>query len=94
MKLIYKDLVKSIDNSLVIATIKKTGEIIRNDFQNISFIGLNYKYWIHGKSFIWNLKRFWTNDLMTIKKFANIHNKQITEEMEKDQSCVYEVDFY
>ena len=28
----FKDLVKSIDNSLVIATIKKTGEIIRNDF--------------------------------------------------------------
>ena len=90
----FKDLVKSIDNSLVIATIKKTGEIIRNDFQNISFVGLNYEYWIHGKSFIQNLKRLWTNDLMIIKKFANIHNKQITEEMETDQSCIYEADFY
>ena len=26
----------------------------------------------------------WNNDLMIIKKFANIHNKQITEEMETD----------
>lgn len=90
----FKDLVESIDNSLVIATIKKTGEIIRNDFKGVSFIGLNYEYWIHGKSLSWNLKRLWTNGLMTMRKYAKLHNGEITDEMRKDESVIYEVDFY
>ena len=90
----FKDLVESIDNTLVIATIKKTGEIIRNDFKGVSFIGLNYEYWIHGKSFIWNLKRLWENGLMTMRKYAKLHNGEITDEMRKDESVAYEIDFY
>ena len=90
----FKDLVESIDNSLVIATIKKTGEIIRNDFKGVSFIGLNYEYWIHGKSLSWNLKRLWSNGLMTMQKYAKLHNGEITDEMRKDESVAYEIDFY
>ena len=90
----FKDLVESIDNTLVIATIKKTGEIIRNDFKGDSFIGLNYEYWIHGNSLSWNLKRLWTNGLMTMRKYAKLHNDEITDEMRKDESVAYEIDFY
>ena len=90
----FKDLVESIDNTLVIATIKKTGEIIRNDFKGVSFIGLNYEYWIHGNSLSWNLKRLWSNGLMTMRKYAKLHNDEITDEMRKDESVVYEIDFY
>lgn len=90
----FKDLVESIDNSLVIATIKKTGEVIRNDFYKNSFIGLNYEYYIIGKSFSWNLKRLWKNKFMTLNKYAKLHNLEITDEMIKDKKIIYEVDFY
>ena len=90
----FKDLVESIDNSLVIATIKKTGEVIRNDFYKNSFIGLNYEYYIIGKSFSWNLKRLWKNKFMTLNKYAKLHNPEITDEMIKDKKTIYEVDFY
>jgi hypothetical protein len=90
----FKDLVESIDNSLVIATIKKTGEVIRNDFYKNSFIGLNYEYYIIGKSFSWNLKRLWKNKFMTLNKYAKLHNPEITGEMIKDKKTIYEVDFY
>lgn len=89
----FRDLIDKIEGVSVVAVVKKNGQVIRNDFSDKQFIGLNYEYWIHGKSFIWNLKRLWNNGFMTLKKYSNIHNKEITDEMIKDDKIIYEIDF-
>lgn len=89
----YKELVDSITGCKVVATIKSTGESVRNDFEGVSFVGLNYEYWMPEMSFSWNLKMLWKNGLMTIRKWACLENGKITDEMRKDESVIYVVDF-
>lgn len=89
----YKELVGNITGCKVVATIKCTGEVIRNDFEGVRFFGLNYEYWIHGMSFKWNLKRLWKNGLITMRKWSCRMNSRITDEMRKDENVIYEVDF-
>lgn len=90
----YKELVDSITGCKVVAMIKSTGEVIRNDFEGVRFVGLNYEYWHYEKSFSWNLKRLWKNGLMTMRKWSCLNNGKITDEMRKDENVIYEVDFY